>query len=78
MKKVISNYRYYVLTLLCVVCCLGVFSVPQEDLPMLYWLWVLVSTKIIGIMAGWLFVVLFKRWDKAGKIQELTEFTNDF
>ena len=45
---------------------------------MLYWIWVLVSTKTIGILAGWLFVVLFKRWDKAGKIQELTEFTNDF
>lgn len=78
MKKIISNYRYYILLAVSFVAIMGVFSVPQEELPLLYWIWVLVSTKTIGILAGWLFVVLFKRWDKAGKIQELTEFTNDF
>lgn len=78
MKKIFSNYRYYILLVVSFVALMGVFSVPQEELPVLSWLWVLVSTKTIGFLAGWLFVVLFKRWDKAGKIQELTQFADDF
>ena len=54
MKKIITNYRYYVLIVLCVVCCLGVFAVPDDELPILTWFWVLATTKAVGFGAGYL------------------------
>lgn len=78
MKKVISNYRYYVLTLLCVVCCLGVLAVPNNELPLFSWFWVLATTKAVGFGAGYMYVKLYSRWEAKGVIPELTNFVNEF
>ena len=78
MKKIITNYRYYVLIVLCVVCCLGVFAVPDDELPMLTWLWVFATTKTVGFGAGYLFAKLYRRWKAKGVIPELTNFVNEF
>ena len=78
MKKIITNYRYYVLIVLCVVCCLGVFAVPDDELPMLTWFWVLATTKAVGFGAGYLYAKLCLRWGAKGLIPELTNFVNEF
>lgn len=78
MKKIISNYRYWLLLIISFVATIGIFSVPKDGLPLLSWLWVLISTKVIGLGAFYLFYVLAKRWEKRGTIPELTQFTKEF
>lgn len=78
MKKVISNYRYYVLTLLCVVCCLGVLAVPNDELPLFSWFWVLATTKAVGFGAGYMYAKLYSHWEAKEVIPELTNFVNEF
>lgn len=78
MKKIILNYRYYVLALLCVVCCLGVFAVPDDELLLLPWFCVLASTKAVGFGAGYLYAKLYNHWENNGVIPELTNFVNEF
>lgn len=78
MKKIISNYRYYVLFALCLICSTGLLAVPNDELPPLTWLWVLFSTKAAGLGAGFLVVKLCNRWEAKNMIPELTNFVNDF
>ena len=78
MKRVISNYRYYVLTLLCVVCCLGVLAVPNDELPLFSWFWVLATTKAVGFGAGYMYAKLYSHWEAKEVIPELTNFVNEF
>ncbi|TGY07108.1 hypothetical protein [Bacteroides acidifaciens] len=77
-KKIISNYRYWLLLIIGFVATIGTFSVPEDGLPLLSWLWVLISTKVIGLGAFYLFYVLVERWEKRGTIPELTQFTKEF
>lgn len=39
MKKILKNYRYYVLFVLMLVAILGIFSVPIEDQPLANWIY---------------------------------------
>lgn len=77
-KKAITNFRYWLLFILAAVGIIGTFAVPQDELPLLSWLWVLVSTKAVGFGAFYLCAVLVKHWEARGTIQELTDFTNNF
>ena len=78
MKKVITNYRYWLLLIVGFVATVGTFSVPQEELPLLTWIWVLVSTKAVGLGCFYLMHVLIEHWEKRGTIPELTQFTKEF
>lgn len=78
MKKILSNYRYYVLIVLAIVVMLGIFAVPAEDLPFANWLYVLVSSKVIGFGAGYAAYRLIKHWEKQRAIPELTEHINNY
>lgn len=73
MKKILSNYRYYVLTALGCIAIFGLFAVPVEMLPFLTWLYVLVSSKVIGIIAGYALYRLTEHWEEQGTIPELTD-----
>lgn len=63
MKKIFTNYRYYVLLVLGLIALIGIMAVPAENLPKFYWLYVLVSTKLIGFTAVYVFARLVKRWE---------------
>lgn len=76
--KVITNYRYWVLFIVCAVAMIGTFAVPQDELPLLSWLWVLISTKAVGFGGFYLYHVLYTRWEKRGTIPELTKLSEDF
>lgn len=75
-KKILTNFRYYVLLGVCLVAMIGTFAVPVDDLPLLTWTWVLFSTKVVGFGGFYLFHRLTKRWEAQGTIKELTDFTN--
>lgn len=78
MKKVLTNYRYYLLALLAVLTILGIFSEPAEELPMLTWLWALFTSKAVGFGAGYVYYRLYTRWEKRNSIPELVKFNDEF
>lgn len=78
MKKILTNYRYYVLFVLVMVAMFGIFSVPVDDLPFALWLYTLVSSKVIGFSAAYIIAKLIKRWEKQGTIPELMNAVNNY
>lgn len=78
MKKILTNYRYYVLFVLVTVAMFGIFSVPVDDLPFVQWLYTLVSSKVIGFGAVYIIAKLIKRWEKLGTIPELMDAVNNY
>lgn len=77
MKKIFSNYRYYILFVLGTIGMLGIIAVPADDLAFAQWLYTLLSSKIIGFGAMYLFAKLVKRWEKKGTIPELIKAINE-
>lgn len=73
MKKILLNYRYYVLVFLAIVAILGIFAVPIDELPFTYWCYTLISSKVVGFAAAYIFVKLINRWEKLGTIPEFTD-----
>lgn len=78
MKKILANYRYYVLTLLGIVAFVGVLSVPADELPFANWCYTLISSKVIGFTAAYIISKLIKRWEKRGTIPELINAVDNY
>lgn len=78
MIKIVTNYRYYVLFVLMMIAILGIFAVPIDDQPLANWIYCLVSSKVIGLGAGWIAAKLTKRWEAKGSIPELSNSINNF
>ena len=38
MKKIVTNYRYYIMAFLVLVAMLGIFAVPANNLPAKDWI----------------------------------------
>lgn len=77
MKKIFSNYRYYVLFVLGLIATIGFFAVPDDELPALSRVYVLVSSKVIALVTGFAAAQLFTHWKQQDKIKELTKFINE-
>lgn len=54
MKKIVNVICYAVIAVLGIICLLGIFAVPDDNLPLSDFVYILVSSKVIGIGAGWL------------------------
>ena len=78
MKKIFTNYRYYVLFVLATVAIFGIFSVPVENLPFAQWCYTLISSKVIGFGAGYIIAKLIKRWEAKGTIPELMDAVDNY
>lgn len=78
MKKIICNYRYWVLLILGTIAMVGIMAVPVDELPFLSWVYVLVSSKLIAVAADYIFHRLYLRWEKRGTIDELTNFVSNY
>ena len=78
MKKIICNYRYWVLMVLSTVAMVGIMAVPADELPITSWVYVLVSSKLIAVAAGYIFHRLYLRWGTRGTIEELTNFVSNY
>ena len=78
MKKIICNYRYWVLLILGTIAMLGIMEVPADELPFTSWLYMLVSSKLIAVAASYIFHRLYLRWKKRETIDELTNFVSNY
>ena len=78
MKKIVNVVCYAVIVVLGIVCLLGIFAVPNDNLPLSDFVYILVSTKVIGVGVGWILVRLIKRWESKGMISEITKLYNEF
>ena len=78
MKKTVNVICYAVIAVLGIVCLLGIFAVPDDNLPLSDFVYILVSSKVIGIGAGWILARLVKRWEAKGTIPEITKLYNEF
>lgn len=77
MKKAFLNWRYYAMTIVGFVAILGVFSIPDKELPMLQWLFALLWTKTVGFGAGYAFFRLVFCWTKQDIIPELSKLITE-
>lgn len=66
MKKIVNVICYAVIAVLGIICLLGIFAVPDDNLPLPDFVYILVSSKVIGIGAGGSWRV----WLSAGKQRE--------
>lgn len=78
MKKIICNYRYWVMLILAVIAVLDIMAVPADEVPFTSWLYMLVSSKLIAVAAGYIFRRLYLRWESRGTIDELTNFVSNY
>ena len=78
MKKIICNYRYWALLIIGAIAILGIMAVPADELPFTSWLYMLVSSKLIAVAAGYIFYHLYLRWEKRGTIEELKNFVSNY
>lgn len=78
MKKIVNVICYAVIAVLGIICLLGIFSVPDDNLPLSDFVYILVSSKVIGIGAGWILARLVKCWEAKGTIPEITKLYNEF
>lgn len=77
MLRIVLNWRYYVLSAVCVICLLGIFSCPAETEEGFSWFVSLFLSKIIGFGFGYIYFRLFAYWDERNKISELSKFVNE-
>lgn len=78
MKKIICNYRYWVLLILGTIAMVCILAVPADDLPITNWVHALVASKLMAIVTAYLFHRLYTMWEKSGAIKELTDFINKY
>ena len=77
MKKILSNYRYYVITILLAVGCGLIMSVPSENLMGTWWFIVFFTTKVAGAAVLLKLIDLMRVWLDNGKIPELYDVFNE-
>jgi len=78
MKAIFTNYRYYVLFVVLGVAVICLSAVPADRLNFWDAVYVLVSTKLLAFVFGYLFADLYYRWEAKGTIPELVNFVNNF
>ena len=79
MKKIIPNWRYYVLTALAFTIIVGLLAVPvgYHDTSVQTYLALLYGSKAAALAALVLLCLLYIRWEDADKIPELSDFANE-
>lgn len=77
MKAIITNYRYWVLTVLGFIIIIGLIAIPQDDIDTLSYFAILFSTKLVALIALIIYFVLYVHWEDNGKIRELTSIVNE-
>ena len=73
MKRIITNYRYWVLALLSSAFFIGLFAVPQDGMGFLAHAASLIGTKLAAFAASCLCAALYKHWRGKGEIPELED-----
>lgn len=71
--KAFLNWRYYVMLIIGFVVTLGVFSFPDESLPLIKWTVSLIVSKAIGFGAGYGLFKLVAYWESKNLVPELSK-----
>ena len=74
MKKLITNYRYWVLSLLWATCIISLMAVPGDDLSLAAFITVLIGSKFLCLACIVIHYRLFIRWADRGEIPGFTRF----
>lgn len=74
MKAIITNYRYWVLTLLALLSFIGGVAIPQDNVGFWPYIAILFGSKIVALIAC---CILYLHWQDNDKIPELTELIKD-
>lgn len=77
MRRILTNYRYWVLFLVLITAVLGIFSEPVDTLPGLRYCLTLLVSKAIGFGAAWLGWCLIRYWEAKGKLPELLDTSDE-
>lgn len=77
MRRIITNYRYYVLLALALVAFFGILSVPEEDTTTWRFIALLLLSKTIGAAAMLGLVALLGKWTKEGSIGEISNLVKE-
>ena len=77
MKALITNYRYWVLTALAFIIITGLVAIPQDGTDSLVYYVMLFGTKLVALIALFIYVFLYLHWEDEGKIPELSDFANE-
>ncbi len=77
MKALITNYRYWVLTALAFIIIIGLVAIPQDGTDSLVYYAMLFGTKLVALIALFIYVILYLHWEDEGKIPELTSIINE-
>lgn len=77
MKTLITNYRYWMLTLIAATGILFLVATPSRANNTFAYIGMLATTKLIAVAAFTLFGKLFVQWQREGKINELSDLCKD-
>ena len=77
MKALITNDRYWVLTALAFIIIIGLVAIPQDGTDSLVYYVMLFGTKLVALIALFIYVFLYLHWEDEGKIPELTSIINE-
>ncbi len=77
MKALITNHRYWVLTALAFIIIIGLVAIPQDGTDSLVYYVMLFGTKLVALIALFIYVFLYLHWEDEGKIPELTSIINE-
>lgn len=77
MKSIITNYRYWVLTLLGFIIIFGLVAVPQDGIGFWKYAILLFGSKLAALMALIAYCLLYIHWQDMGEIPELTDYINE-
>lgn len=75
LRKIILNWRYYVLLAIGSISIIGIFGYP-ESYEGIAWILAFVISKIIGFYFGYLYFRLFEYWDSRNEVAELSALIN--
>ena len=75
MKKVMKNWRYWLMGFIAVIALLNLIAVPQPNSSN-YWLLVVYS-KFTAVVLAYFDIRLFAWFAKHRKIDEIIEFVNE-
>lgn len=78
MKAIFTNYRYYILIVVLGLAISCLFAFPCDNTTLAVAIYVLVSTKLLAFVFGYLFAGLYYRWEAKGTIPELVNFVQNF
>lgn len=76
--KALLNYRYYAIVLLSTVAVFLIWCDVDNSIPHYWWIYCIISSKLLGLLLMWFISRLIKRWERRGVIPELSNAKHNY